>query len=744
MKEIVFIILFLLSGCLLTAQNKIEGNVKDNNNIPLPGTTVFLPELNKGTIAGKNGHYELTNLPDGKVKIEFSFIGYINKMETVELNGPAVKLNVSLQPTVVTTDEIVISGGYSSTQHENAVKIESVKLDLKKFKSTPDFTEMLKKIPGVSMISKGNGVSKPVIRGLSMNDILVLNNGVRNENYQYSDHHPLGIDEFGIENIEVIKGPASLLYGSDAIGGVINFIREKPAAISTVDGDYTMQLFSNSLGITNNFGIKGSSKKFFGGIRAGVKTNADYLQGGGKYVPNTRFNEYSVKTITGVTGKTGTFNLFYDYNNENLGLAEPEAVDLIDSRGRKTSVFYERLTTNLLSSRNKLYLGKTKIDINSAFQNTELTHFGDVNEYEIQMHLATLTYETRVYLPSDKYSEYILGFQGMNQKNANLNDRETKLLPDAVTNNYSVFTLLQKTFLSKLKLQAGLRFDNKSIISRSLGISGEPGFRQAINKKYNSFSGSFGSTYNINDKLLFRANFAAAFRTPNLAELTSNGPHENRYEIGDPGLHPENSIEYDLSMHIHRMNFTFDLAGFYNAVNNYIFSSPTADTSSTGIRIYRYMQSNSMLFGGEAGIEFHPDAIRWLNIVATLSTVTGKRKDGNYLPFIPADFLYLEMRFDRNKLIFLDNPYTMVTSTMTSSQNKPAPGEDATSGYALFDISAGGNIKMKNQSLTLIFSMNNIFDKKYIDHLSTLNEIGCYNPGRNFTMTIKIPFIISS
>ena len=131
------------------------------------------------------------------------------------------------------------------------------------------------------MISKGSGVSKPVIRGLSMNDILVLNNGVRFENYQYSSHHPLGIDEFGIDDVEIIKGPASLLYGSDAIGGVINFIKEKPAAANSIVGDYNMQLFSNTLGMINNLGLKGASKKFFGGLRVGQKTNSDFLQGGG-------------------------------------------------------------------------------------------------------------------------------------------------------------------------------------------------------------------------------------------------------------------------------------------------------------------------------------------------------------------------------------------------------------------------------------------------------------------------------
>ena len=262
------------------AQNTIKGKITDQNNEPLPGATVFVPDLNKGTVSNANGDYELVNLPSGRIKIQISFIGYNNFIKTLDLTGVVTELNVNLKQTPIETEEIVVSGGYNSTQHENAVKIEMLKLDPLDVKSTPNFTDVLREILGVDMISKGSGVSKPVIRGLSMNDILVLNNGVRFENYQYSSHHPLGIDEFGIQDIEVIKGPASLLYGSDAIGGVINFIKERPAPVGNIIGDYNLQLFSNTLGVTNNLGIKGASKKFFGGIRAGQKSNADFLQGG--------------------------------------------------------------------------------------------------------------------------------------------------------------------------------------------------------------------------------------------------------------------------------------------------------------------------------------------------------------------------------------------------------------------------------------------------------------------------------
>jgi iron complex outermembrane receptor protein len=743
MKRIFITGVMIFLYIIINAQNKITGRIIDQDSLPLTGASVTIPEINKGTITDRNGHYEINNLPNGKLKIQYTFIGFASKIESAVLAGSELVLNQTLKSTVIEAEEIVVTGGYNSTQHENAVKIDVLKLNMLNNKATSNFAELLTKVPGVDMISKGNGVSKPVIRGLSMNDILVLNNGLRFENYQYSSHHPLGIDEFGIDDIEIIKGPASLLYGSDAIGGVINFIKEKPALQNSIVGDFNTQVFSNSMGMSNNLGIKGASEKLFAGLRVGQKTNSDYLQGGGNYVPNSRFNEYSVKTNAGYSGKTGTFKLFYDYNRQNLGLVEEESIGQIDERDRECNIFYQQLNTHLMSSHNKLFLGKLRIDANASYQNTELIHFGEIDAYEIQMKLATLTYETKLYLPSDKNSEYIIGIQGINQQNTNLNDRQTKLLPDASTDNYSAFALLQLTFFTRLKLQTGVRYDYKIIGTKAIGIETDSlSYRKALDKNYSSFSGSIGATFSVSDELLFRANIASAYRTPNLAELTSNGQHETNYEVGDQKLAPENSYEGDLSIHFHQENITVDLAAFINTINNYIFIAPTGDTTASGVSIYKYTQRNSVLFGGEAGMHLHPSFIHWLHFEATFSSVTGKQENGDYLPFVPAHKLNIELRGEKENLFFVNRAFVSLNSSTAFDQNNAAPDETITSGYTLIDISAGGDIKSGKQNISIALSANNIFDVKYIDHLSTLKEVGLYNPGRNFTFSVKIPFVV--
>lgn len=744
MKSIYFICLLVLLYGTGKAQNIISGTVTNQNNEPLAGANIYLPELNKGTVANANGEYNLSNLSNGKIKVQFSYLGYTSRIETVILKNSNALLNVTLHQAPIETEGIVVTGGYSSTQHENAVKIDILRLDSKTLKSTPNFMESLTRVSGVDMISKGSGISKPVIRGLSMNDILVLNNGVRFENYQYSSHHPLGIDEFGIESVEIIKGPASLLYGSDAIGGVINFINEKPAPVNSIAGDYNLELHSSTLGITNNLGIKGSSGKFFWGIRAGLKYNSDFLQGGGSYAPNTRFNEYAIRSNAGFTGKTGAFTFYYDYSRQNMGLAEEEAIEEISKRGYNCDIYYQQLNTHLLSSQNKLFMGRTKLDLNAAYQNTELIHFGEADEYEIQMRLATLSYEAKVYLPSDEHSEYIVGLQGINQFNTNLNDRETILLPDATTDNQSLFALVQKTFFSNLKTQAGVRYDLKQISTEATGTPESSGYRAALDRDYGSFSGSVGATYNFSNRLLLRGNIASAYRTPNLAELTSNGAHETRYEVGDNSLVPEKSVEYDLSMHYHADNLTLDIAGFFNNIGHYIFISPTGEESGNGLPVYRYMQQDSRLYGGEAGIHYHPKSIQWLHIETTYSTVTGKQSNGDYLPFIPAGKINLNLMVKKDKLGMLRNAFISLNVNKAFGQNNPAPDETATDGYTLVDAATGCEFNIGRQPFMVKLNGSNLFDVRYIDHLSTLKEVNLYNPGRNISLSLSVPFSIKA
>jgi len=717
------------------AQKGITGRVTDKtNNKDLSFANVYLPEQNKGTLTDENGEFELSNLPKGEFKIQFSYVGYKTIIKTILIDNSENVLNIEMEPAILQAEEVVVSGGTHSTQHENAMKIELIKGKEIASIGTPTFTEAIAKVPGVDVISKGTGVAKPVIRGLSMTNILMLNNGVKMENFQFSENHPFIIDEFGIDRIEIVKGPASLLYGSDAVGGIINVLKEKPAPIGKILGDYNMQYHSNTEGIVSNIGVKGSTESLFWGVRAGLKSHADYKDGNGDYVPNTRFNENSLKANIGINKSFGLFRLYYDYSQPKLGMCVGDAVALTTENGRENKIWYQDLTNHIISSRNSLFLGKYKIDLNAAYQMNNRRLQTDENKptFEmVDMDLNTFSYEIKTYLPSTENSEYIIGVQGANKTNRN-NEAPNHVLPDADVNDFSVFGLAQYTFFEKLKTQAGLRYDFRSIFTEAETN------KEAIDADYGNLSLSFGATYRMNKNILLRANIASAYRTPNIAELTQNGMHGARYEQGNPDLKSQRNYEADLSAHYHSKYVMVDISGFYNHVNDYIFIAPTNDTISSGDKIYRYSQTNAKLYGGELLIDILP--IDWLNLNTSYAYLIGKQDDGSHLPFIPQNKLRFEINFQKQKLAFCKNNFLKVGGLYATKQNNPAMFETESESYFLLYAGIGTEIKWANQMILLSFQANNLLNETYIDHLSTLKGMGYYNIGRNVSVNLKIPF----
>ncbi|MBU1355666.1 MAG: TonB-dependent receptor [Candidatus Edwardsbacteria bacterium] len=743
MKKVLFICLMIWFCNITSAQNTISGKVADQSGNPMSGANVFLPEQNKGTATGQTGDYKIENLPNGKIKMQFYFIGFAAEMKTVVLQDSNIVLNIIMNNTPIELPGIVVTGGYVSAQHENAVKIDVIEIRDIALSGTPNFMEALSTVPGVDMIAKGQGVSKPVIRGLSMNDILVMNNGVRIENYQFSENHPLGVDDNNIDKVEIIKGPASLLYGSDAIGGVFNFIKEKPAPIGEILGDYRTQLHSNTLGFNNSLGIKGASEHVFAGFRAGNKTHADYKQGGGDFVPNSRFNEWSFNLNSGYTGKPGTFKIFYDYFKQDLGMTVPPVKPLISEQGRKNEIWYQDLEHQLLSSQNMLYLGKFQWEINAAYQNALRKLQTTLDVPFIEMNLNTITYESKLHLPSDEKTEYIIGLQGMSQNNRNRNSRASQFLPNADINNLGFLGLSQYRFFNKLMLQGGLRYDRYITETFALGTEGAGDYHAPVAKDFTRLTGSVGATCNLIEQLLLRVNVAKAYRAPNLSELTSNGMHGARYEIGSENLNPENACETDISMHYHGEYLSLDLAGFYNQIDDYIYIAPTSDTTAAGVGIYRFSQTNANLLGGEAGLHVHPQSMSWLHLQATCSMVTGKQQNGNYLPFIPAQKIHYEARAEKGKIGLFLHPNIRISALSALRQHHPSPFEAPTDRYTLVNAGLSTDIKISNQCLNISLSVNNIFDTKYFDHLSTLKPMNYYNQGRNICLNLKIPFGIT-
>jgi iron complex outermembrane receptor protein len=742
MKSFFYALCFI--GCLsVNAQNSITGKVIDNNNEALYGVEIYITQLHKGTTSDEEGKFELHNIPNGNFKITFSYLGYKTEVKNIQLANKKIVLDITMKEAVFQVDEIIISTPFNKLQSENVMKVERITARGVQKTGATTLIQGLEKIPGVSQISTGSGIGKPVIRGLSGNRVLVYTQGIRLENQQFGDEHGLGINAAGVESIEVIKGPASLLYGSDALGGVLYINPEKFSSGKEWEWNVNQQYFGNTLGTNSSFGIKKSFQNWKFLTRATYATHSDYKIPTGERVTNTRFNETDIKAGIGYSKNSFSSELRYNYNQSELGITEG-----ITEQSNSKSVLepYQLIDNHILSLHNHFFFGDSKLDVDLGYTFNDRKEFeehepGGVHmedeEAALQMKLKTFSYNAKYHFPSKGAVDVLIGVQGLNQTNRNFG--EELLIPNADVNDFGVFSTLNYQW-DRQTLQAGLRFDNRSITTERHEVvhDMEVHVFEPIDKSFNSFTASLGYKTDLFENISTRINLASGFRAPNLAELTSNGVHHgtNRFEIGNPNLKNEQNFQLDIALEYDAEHVEFFANGFYNAINNYIFISPTGAIED-GNPVYTYIQENANLYGGELGFHLHPHPLDWLHLESSFEFVIGEQKNGSALPLIPANNWTNTLRTEFNAGDWLENAYTSLSVQSTFKQNRVSTFETPTNSYNLVNLGFGGDIEIGTMKLNTTFSINNLFNKKYTAHLSRLKNDGILNAGRNFVIGLN-------
>ncbi len=720
-------------SAMLQAQNSISGTVTDLRNQPLKGVSVYISELNKGTATDENGKYMFSNLPNRNLKISFTFIGFGVQNKTISSTAKESTLNIILEETIFEMDEIIVSTAFNKIQSQNVMKVEHESIKNLQRKGTATLIEGLATIPGVSQVSTGTSIGKPVIRGLSGNRVLVYSQGVRIENQQFGDEHGLGLNDSGVESVEVIKGPASLLYGSDALGGVLYFNPEKFANANTFKANFSQKYFSNTQGSSSSLGLKTSTDNWKFMTRGSYNTHSDYKIADGDRVTNTRYNEADFKTGIGYSDSNFSSVLRYNYNNLDLGIPEDGIVEQTTSK--KTDFPKQGIFNHLLSLNSILYFKNSKLDLDLGYIANDRSEFEDSNEAALHMKLKTFNYNVKYHLPKTGKIETIVGVQGMHQTNRN--SGEEYLIPDAITNDFGVFGTANYEWKSNV-LQAGFRFDNRKISTDAQGIAGEEGSFEAIDKSYDSFNASLGYKTSLADDLTLRLNVASGFRAPNLAELTSNGVHEgtNRYEVGNSNLKTEQNIQTDVNLEYKNSHFEFFVNGFYNHINNYIYTAATGEILDSNL-VFDYIQDNAKLYGGEVGLHFHPHPLDWLHFETSFETVTGKKQNKEYLPLIPANNWDNTIRTEFKIKNWLKEGFATLNVSSTFNQKNVSGFETSSNGYSLVNLGFGGTVKLGKTIFDVNVNGNNLLDKRYIAHLSRLKTDGIPNMGRNIVLGVN-------
>jgi len=677
-------------------------------------------------------------------------------------------------------DEIILSLPFSQSLGKSVIKVDKINMDdinpiIKQY-----ISKSISKLPGVSVISTGIGIAKPSIRGLSFNRVVVYNQGIRLENQQWGEEHGIGITSSGIESVEVIKGPLYVLYGSDAMGGVIYAEPEKFKSMDGLDIDYTGIYNSNYNGLTNNLGINGKSGNFSFNLRAEMIDNDNFSSPDGE-VENTWFEQNEIKAGIQYSGEKLNSELRLSFLESNIGI--PHMDEDHDEHGDEDhdehededhdehgdqdhdehmdeEGLYQELKHTTITWKNTYDLGNNHLlNVTLGQQFNERKEFGEhgdedhgehgdedhdehgdedhdehgdkdhdehgdedheEGEAELDMELLTNTLDISLILPQSEDFNLILGTSLLSQTNKNFGHEV--LIPDAKMNDFGLYALGEISLGNSSDATIGLRYDNRSISS---GI---------YSSDYSNFNGALGFKKEFTTSTL-RFNLSSGYRSPNLIELYADGSHHGTfmYKKGDPNLLAENSLQTDLSIQVNGEDSVLSFDLFLNDIRDYIYLQPT-NTVIDGYQLHNFLQQDATLYGGEIHLNKNT-SFDWLSYYTSLEYVFGETQDGMALPYISP------LTFNQVFNISFSSNYSFeIDFIAKAQQNRTAMYEESTDGYSLLNLSGSWMTSFLGNDLNIFWNIDNVFDKEYYDHLSRLKTAGIHEMGRNISVGLKYNF----
>ncbi len=795
------VLLFLLSSVVWSVKasdgSELEGIIKDvKTGEPIAFATVYFPDLKTGTTTDLKGHYKIEHLPATQVLVQVSYLGYRSIVETLDLSVIRTK-NFSMEYVATEMNEVVITGLSKATEQKRTpTPITVIPSAMLAQESYTNIVDAIASRPGISQISTGPGISKPVIRGLGYNRVVVVADGIRQEGQQWGDEHGIEIDGESVEKVEILKGPASLAYGSDALAGVVNFIQASGPEEGQIMGRISSNYQSNNGLISASADLAGNVKGLIWNIRYSNKLAHAYQNKYDGFVYNSGFREQAGEGMIGLNRSWGYSHLLVSAYHLKPGIIEGErdsatgrftmpvvtGNDLVEEPAGNTDfksyspgIPYQDIGHFKVVWSSRLISGSGHLKTIFGFQQNQRKEYGDVfnpDQYGLYFLLNTFNYDIRYSLSEFNDLSISFGVNGMGQTSENKGSEF--LVPAYHLFDFGIFTVVKKN-LGKIDLSGGLRFDNRNQTGRALYLDeeGNPtgSDTQGSIMKFSPFtsdfkgiSGSIGATWQISQAFYSKLNFSRGYRSPNIAELGAHGEHEGtqRFEIGDPNLKAENSLQTDYALGLESEHISAEMDLFANTIRNYIYARKLnavagGDSISADLPSYKFVSGHAVLSGGELRIEIHPHPLDWINLENTFSFVNavqpGKPDSLKYLPLIPPPRYQVELKVtSKQGWHGIKNSYLLAGASYYFRQNRyyEAYGtETSTPSYLIFRLGAGLDIvKNGRKAFSVNVMAENLTDVAYQSHLSRLkytgynfvtNRQGVFNMGRNFSVKVLVP-----
>ncbi len=692
----------------ISGSGTLSGTITDKQDgKPIQGAAIFIPDLRKGVVTDANGKYVINNLPKGIYLVQVSFLGYATYNQKIDFSKLS-SIDLQLQVSSLEAGEVVVTGVSKATEskREPVPMVAAGKPYIEQQAASGNIIDAIANLPGISAVTTGPNISKPFIHGLGYNRVITLEDGIRQEGQQWGDEHGIEVDQNSIDRVEIIKGPASLAYGSDAIGGVVNLLTALPVAEGQILGSVQGVYGTNNGLINGSFKIQGNQKGIVWGTTLSLKMAKDFQNQHDGLVYATGFQEKDARVMAGVNKQWGysylNASLFDDlqdipdgsrdsarhftYQITDIDTFRPKVpVSVLNSYA--IPVLHQHVQLYRVYDNSNISLGGGNFIVNLGYQfshRREFTHPQNATVPGLNLQLTTLSYDVKYNYNIENVFETTVGVNGMYQNNA-LGTNSTDF-PIPAYNLFDIgpFLIITKN-IGKLDISAGVRFDNRSFSEQAAYIDTIIPFFPAIyngpnpatatnvvsqfpalTKDFSGVSGSFGATYNFSDVFLIKGNLARGYRSPSIAELSANGadPGSQIYHVGNPDFKPEFSFQEDLGVFFTLPDVSGSVELYNNTIQNYIFQEQILDANGLPERVnpngepnpkgiyskFMFVQSTALINGGEFNLDIH--FFPWLHFANSLTLTYGtnvgagdKMHDSlKYLPFIPPLHTHSELR----------------------------------------------------------------------------------------------------
>ncbi len=736
MKASLYIVLCAMAAMLAVSVEvsfalTLSGAVVNDEQAPLANANVSIPALHRTAVTDTAGKFVFENLSAGIYAVRITTIGYGAETRTVTLAAGDATLNVALQSTPLEVSGVTVTAKPQPTDvltsPQSVSVVEGRQLDRQRGQN---IMKAIENSPGVSLLTTGAGIAKPVIRGLTSQRVLVVTDGVRQEGQQWGDEHGPEIDPLDVEKIEVVRGPGSVLYGSDALSGVVNIV--KPEIPISRDG---RPVFGGNLlmnGFFNNRQKNGALSLYGGGRTGGFRANVSGMDATNITTPEGRLYNSGQKEANGsgalgAKGDWGYLVLDYRHFYQRIEIHEDPAEDPAFTGFQKVRHDQAHLHADFP-------FPKFRLEVNGGWQRNNRREFEEKDSPEpgLNLLLHTLTLDVKAHHQPMGPVFGTVGFSVMNQKNETLG--EEKLIPAFDELNFAGF-LYEELGLKDVTLSGGFRLDSRSVDvkeNEDLGVA-------AQTRDYSAVTGSAGLAWRVRGgPLAFAFNVGRGWRAPTEFELFANGVHggTGRFEVGDATLKPEASLSTDMALRYASRRAQGEVSVFRNKINPYIFPSPTGETDpDSGFPMFVNRQADATLVGAEFSMQ--AQVAKWLILNAGVDVVRGTNNaTQNPLPLMPPYRLKLGARLTKASRW---NPYFSTNARIVAAQDRVAPLETMTEGYRLMDVGLGWEVPMGGRRATFDLAVENLFDRAYVDHLSRYKTYAL-NPGRDVTLKVSVPF----